>query len=227
MRVLVAEDDRPLAAYLSKGFESQQFVVDVASDGAQAKTLALQNHYDLLILDLGLAGIDCLELIQQMRREKLAMPLLVLGALSHVEERVRTLDLGADDYLAKPFSFAELAARSRALLRRTARSASAVLQVQDLELDRLQRTVRRAGKLIELSPKEFALLEYLMQHVGQAVSRADILEQIWNITFDTSTNVVDVYINYLRRKLDAGCDLALIRTIRGRGYLIGPAEQGA
>jgi len=149
------------------------------------------------------------------------IPVMMVTGASLVEERVRGLDAGADDYVAKPFAFAELAARIRAVLRRGSRPARATLQVEDLELDRVTHIVHRGGRGIELSPKEFALLEFLMRHAGQPVSRASIVEQVWKLNFDTLTNVVDVYINYLRRKVDSGYDRALIRTIRGVGYQIG------
>ena len=221
MRILVAEDDAPLAEFLSQRLQQERFTVQVVSDGEEARRLATDQVYDLVILDLNLPGAAGLDVLQEIRSKKPDLPVVILTGSGMVEERVRGLDAGADDYLAKPFAFAELAARIRAVLRRGNRHARAVLQVEDLELERITHTVRRGSHNIELSPKEFALLEFLMCHEGQPVSRAAIVEQVWKIHFDTMTNVVDVYINYLRRKVDSGYSRALIRTIRGVGYQIG------
>ncbi len=221
MRILVAEDDAPLAEFLNQRLQQERFTVQVVSDGEEAQRLASDQVYDLVILDLNLPGAAGLDVLQEIRSKKPDLPVVILTGSGMVEERVRGLDAGADDYLAKPFAFAELAARIRAVLRRGNRHARAVLQVEDLELERVTHTVRRGSHNIELSPKEFALLEFLMRHEGQPVSRAAIVEQVWKIHFDTMTNVVDVYINYLRRKVDSGYSRALIRTIRGVGYQIG------
>ena len=221
MRILVAEDDAPLAEFLNQRLQQERFTVHVVSDGEEAQRLASDQVYDLVILDLNLPGAAGLDVLQEIRSKKPDLPVVILTGSGMVEERVRGLDAGADDYLAKPFAFAELAARIRAVLRRGNRHARAVLQVEDLELERITHTVRRGSHNIELSPKEFALLEFLMRHHGQPVSRAAIVEQVWKIHFDTMTNVVDVYINYLRRKVDSGYSRALIRTIRGVGYQIG------
>ncbi len=221
MRILVAEDDAPLAEFLNQRLQQERFTVQVVSDGEEARRLASDHVYDLVILDLNLPGAAGLDVLQEIRSKKPDLPVVILTGSGMVEERVRGLDAGADDYLAKPFAFAELAARIRAVLRRGNRHARAVLQVEDLELERVTHTVRRGSHNIELSPKEFALLEFLMRHEGQPVSRAAIVEQVWKIHFDTMTNVVDVYINYLRRKVDSGYSRALIRTIRGVGYQIG------
>ena len=195
--------------------------MEVVSDGLEARRRAQDQPYDLLILDLGLPGEDGLSVLQHIRTHKPDLPVLIVTGDSPVDSRVRGLDAGADDYLAKPFSYAELAARVRALLRRGSRPAPAHLQVEDLELDRVEREVQRAGRSIDLTPKEFALLELLMQHAGQPVSRALIVEQVWGRNGGTRTNVVDVYINYVRRKVDEGFPRHLILTIRGVGYQIG------
>lgn len=226
MRILVAEDDASLASFLRKGLEAENYAVDVAGDGHGAAQLAREQDYDLLILDLNLPGASGVEVLTRLRAHKPALPVLVLTARGGVEDRVQVLDLGADDYLTKPFSFSELSARARALLRRRQPPAEAILRVGELELDRLEHKVRRAGQPIELTPKEFALLEYLMLNAPRRVTRAMIIEHVWNLSFDTMTNVVDVYINYLRKKVDGGFDTKLIRTIRGVGYSIG-AETSA
>jgi DNA-binding response OmpR family regulator len=221
MRILVAEDDAPLAEFLHQRLQQEQFAVQVVSNGTEAQRLASDQSYDLVILDLNHPGGDGLDVLRGIRLKRPDIPVMMVTGASMVEERVRGLDAGADDYVAKPFAFAELAARIRAVLRRGNRPARAMLQVDDLELDRVTHIVHRGGHAIELSPKEFALLEFLMRHAGQPVSRATIVEQVWKLNFDTMTNVVDVYINYLRRKVDSGYDRALIRTIRGIGYQIG------
>ncbi len=221
MRILVAEDDAPLADFLRQRLVQEQFVVQLASDGIEAQRLAANQAFDLVILDLDLPGTAGLDVLRNIRSRKPDLPVMVVTGSSQVEERVRGLDAGADDYVGKPFVFAELAARIRAVLRRGNRPANAVLTVADLAVDRVNHTVQRAGHNIELSPKEFALLEYLMRHAGQPVTRTAIVEQVWKLSFDTMTNVVDVYINYLRRKVDTGYDHALIRTVRGVGYQIG------
>ena len=221
MRILMAEDDAPLAEFLHQRLQQEQFAVQVVSNGKEAQQLASDQSYDLVILDLSLPGVNGLEVLREIRSKKPDLPVLIVTGASMVEERVRGLDAGADDYLAKPFAFAELAARVRAILRRGNRPARAVLQVEDLELDRVSHAVRRGNRNIELSPKEFALLEFLMRHEGKPVSRSSIVEHVWKLNLDTVTNVVDVYINYLRRKVDSGYDRPLIRTIRGIGYQIG------
>lgn len=220
MKILVAEDDLPLAEFLLQRLQQEQFAVQIAATRAEAEMLATEQSFDLILLDLNLQGATGLEALRAIRARKPDLPVMLLTGNGVVEERIRGLDAGADDYLAKPFAFAELAARIRAVLRRGGRPGEAVLQVADLKLDRLAHTVQRAGRMIDLSPKEFALLEFLMMHRGQPVSRSAIVEQVWKLNFDTMTNVVDVYINYLRRKIDTGHDRALIRTIRGVGYHI-------
>jgi DNA-binding response OmpR family regulator len=221
MRILVVEDDAPLADFLHQRLVQEQFAVQVVSDGAEAQRLAADQSYDLVIVDLNHPEAAGLELLRSIHAKKPDLAVLIVTSASLVEERVRGLDAGADDYIAKPFAFAELAARIRAVLRRGNRPVTAVLAIDDLSVDRIAHTVRRGGREIELSPKEFALLEFLMRHAGQPVTRSAIVEQVWKLNFDTMTNVVDVYINYLRRKVDTGYERPLIRTIRGVGYQIG------
>lgn len=222
MRILVAEDDAPLAEFLHQRLVQEQFAVQVVSDGIEAQRLASEQNYDLVLLDLSRSeDTSGLDVLRNIRAKKPDLPVLIVTAASMVEERVRGLDAGADDYIGKPFAFAELAARIRAVLRRGSRPGVAILAIDDLTVDRVSHTVQRNGHAIELSPKEFALLEFLMRHAGQPVTRSAIIEQVWKLNFDTMTNVVDVYINYLRRKVDTGYDHALIRTVRGVGYQIG------
>jgi DNA-binding response OmpR family regulator len=174
-----------------------------------------------MILDLNIPKIDGLTVLRQVRSKKETLPILILSSRTKVEERAGGLDLGADDYLVKPFSYQELSARVRALLRRGRRPAETVLRYGDLEMNRVERVVRRGEKLIDLTSKEFALLEYLLRNAGRPVSRNLIIEHVWNLSFDTMTNVVDVYINYLRKKIDEGFDPKLIQTVRGVGYRLG------
>jgi DNA-binding response OmpR family regulator len=199
MRVLVVEDDAPLANFVRKGLEAEHYAVDVAPDGEQALSMAIASDYDLLILDLNLPKLDGISVLTAVRAKKPSLPVLVLTGRSRIEDRVESLDTGADDCLIKPFSFTELSARARALLRRGPRTVQTVLRVADLELDRVERKVQRAGKRIELTSKEFALLEYLMRNAGRHITRAMIVEHVWNLSFDTTTNIVDVYINYIRK----------------------------
>ena len=221
MRILVAEDDAPLAEFLRQRLLQEQFSVQMVTNGLEAQRLAADQCYDLVVLDLNRNGTAGLDVLRGIRSKKPDQPVLMVAGANVVEDRVRGLNAGADDFVARPFEVAELAARIRAVVRRGNRPGRAMLQVADLELDRIAHSVRRRGHAIELSPKEFSLLEFLTRHAGQPVSRTAIVEQVWKLNFDTMTNVVDVYINYLRRKVDFGYDLALIRTIRGIGYQIG------
>lgn len=220
MRILVAEDDVSLGNFVSKGLEAERHQVYLSHSGDEVDYLISNEQYDLLILDLNLPRVDGVQILRRVRSHNDSLPVLVLTARNKIEDRVSLLDLGADDYLAKPFSFSELSARVRALLRRRSRPLEDNLHVADLELNRTERRVTRAGKELELSPKEFALLEYLMANAGRKVSRAMILERVWHHSFDTNTNVVDVYINYLRKKVDGNATAKLIRTVRGIGYVL-------
>jgi two-component system copper resistance phosphate regulon response regulator CusR len=225
MRILIVEDDEALARFIRQGLEAENYFVDICSDGEQARLIAMQTEYDVVILDLNLPRLDGMTVLRHLRLKKPSLPLLVLTQRTRVEDRVQTLDTGADDYLSKPFSFSELSARIRALVRRSHLPSESILQISDLKLDRVERQVERGGQRIDLTTKEFALLEYLMRNAGRRVTRSMIIEHVWNLTFDTTTNVVDVYINYLRRKIDDGHATKLIRTVRGVGYeLTAPAE---
>jgi DNA-binding response OmpR family regulator len=218
MKILIAEDDAALASFVRQGLQGEHYTVDVAEDGEQARAMGSEIDYDLLILDLSLPRVDGVVVLRHLRLRRPTMPVLVLSQRSRAEDRVQCLDTGADDYLPKPFSFSELSARIRALLRRSHLPSESVIVVDDLKLDRVEHRAERAGRRIELTSKEFSLLEYLMRNAGRPVSRAMIIEHVWNLTFDTTTNVVDVYINYLRRKVDAEHPRKLIHTVRGVGY---------
>jgi DNA-binding response OmpR family regulator len=225
MRILIAEDDTALAGFVRKGLEAEHYAVDVSSDGEQARALATELDYDLIVLDLTLPRLDGITILKQVRSRKPNVAVLILTARGRVEDRVLCLDAGADDYMVKPFSFSELAARIRALLRRNRLPLESVLTVEDLKLDRVERRVTRGSRTIELTSKEFALLEYLMRNAGRRVTRAMIIEHVWNLSFDSTTNLVDVYVAYLRRKVDDDAPRKLIHTIRGVGYeLSGPTE---
>jgi DNA-binding response OmpR family regulator len=201
MRILIAEDDSALASFVKKGLDAEHYAVDVSNDGEQARAMAGEFDYDLVVLDLNLPRLDGVTILRYLRTRKPTMPILVLTGRTKVEDRVQCLDLGADDYLGKPFSFSELSARIRALLRRCHLPAESVLTVDDLKLDRVERRVERAGRRIDLTGKEFALLEYLMRNAGRRITRAMIIEHVWNLSFDTCTNVVDVYVNYPEMKM--------------------------
>lgn len=218
MRLLLAEDDPAVANFVKKGLAAEHYAVDISRDGEQAKVMASEFNYDLLVLDLTLPRLDGVVILRYLRIRKPSMPILVLTGRNQVEDRVQCLDMGADDYMGKPFSFSELSARIRALLRRSHLPVESTLNVENLKLDRVEHKVERAGKRIDLTSKEFSLLEYLMRNAGRRVTRAMIIEHVWNLSFDTSTNVVDVYVNYLRRKVDDGHGNRLIHTVRGVGY---------
>jgi DNA-binding response OmpR family regulator len=222
MRLLIAEDDRALIMFLTRGMEADGHRVRCASDGAEAVAAFREEMPDLTILDLNLPVKDGEQALQEMRAADPQLPVLVLTARQEVETRIRCLDLGADDLMVKPFSLHELRARCRALLRRK-REAKLMLRVADLELDRLDHTARRAGEPISLTNKEFALMEHLMLHRGQCVSRVELLDAVWNMEPTQTTNIVDVYVNYLRRKLKDPPPGLLLRTVRGKGYLV-PSE---
>jgi len=220
MRVLVVEDDHELGSQLQKGLGEQGFSVDRAAHVQAGLSHALRGVYDLMLIDRMLPGGDGLELLTKVRASGIHSPVIFLTARGEVADRIDGLDAGADDYLAKPFSFPELLARIRVVLRRGNERPPSLLQVDDLRLDPLQRTVERGGVKIELTSKEYALLHFLMRHSGHVVSRSMILEQVWDVTFGGMTNVVDVHINRLRNKIDRGRKKPLIHTLRGVGYAI-------
>lgn len=222
MRILVVEDDNKIASFIRMGLRQAGFTVDHAADGEEGLDLALHGGYDAAILDIMLPKLDGLALLDELRCRTVNTPVLILSAKRTVEDRVKGLQAGGDDYLTKPFAFSELLARVQALLRRTGTTVTdrTLLKYHDLTLDKLKREVRRGDEKIELQPREFALLEYLMQHAGQAVSKAMILEHIWDYNFDPQTNVVDVLVCRLRNKIDRDFPHKLIQTIRGVGYVL-------
>jgi DNA-binding response OmpR family regulator len=222
MHIMIAEDDLPVAKFLASGLEAEHYNVRLVSAGKEVPSMLEVGPCDLLVLDLNLPGVSGLEVLRQVRSKKPHLPILILTGNARVEDRVGGLDSGADDYMTKPFAFSELVARVRALLRRGNLPFEPVLHSSDLELDRVRRVVSRNGNSIELTPKEFALLEYLMLNAGHIVSRSSIIHHVWKLSSDTLTNVVDVYINYLRKKIDVDAPEPLIHTVRGAGYRIGP-----
>jgi two-component system copper resistance phosphate regulon response regulator CusR len=220
MRILVIEDEKKVARFIKKGLEEEGYAVDLASDGEEGLARVLDQVHDLIILDIALPKIDGLQVLKKLRERKVPTPVLLLTVRAAIEDKVLGLDSGADDYLTKPFAFQELLARIRALLRRKAETGPPLLQVEDLVLDPSRRLVTRGGERIDLTSKEFALLEYLMRNAGRVLTRAMISEHVWNYDFDTGTNVIDVYVNYLRRKIDSGRKKKLIHTVRGSGYAL-------
>jgi two-component system, OmpR family, copper resistance phosphate regulon response regulator CusR len=220
MRILVVEDEPTAAAVLAKGLREHAYAVDIANDGDAALEQAAINQYDLLIVDVLLPGIDGLEVCRRLRADGASVPVLMLTALGRLDDRVEGLDAGADDYLPKPYHFKELLARVRALLRRGPALASAVLSVRDLAIDTRARRVERAGRTVQLTTKEYSLLEYLAKRQGEVVGRADIAEHVWDDSFDPMSNLIEVYIQRLRRKVDDGHDVKLIHTRRGAGYTL-------
>jgi two-component system, OmpR family, response regulator len=221
MRILIVEDDREAASYLVKAFAEAGHVADHAADGLDGYALARDNRYDVLVVDRMMPRLDGLALIGRLRAESIDTPVLILSALGEVDDRVKGLRAGGDDYLAKPYSFAELLARLEVLSRRRAgKGEETIYRVGDLELDRLSHSVRRRGEAIDLQPREFRLLEYLMKNAGQVVTRTMLLENVWDYHFDPGTNVIDVHVSRLRSKLDKGFDHPLLHTVRGAGYMI-------
>lgn len=224
MRILVVEDEEKVTRFVSRGLTAERFAVDVARDGKSGLELAQTYQYDLLILDLMLPGLSGGEILRRIRKTNSQVPVLILTARDALGDKVEHFEAGADDYLTKPFAFAELLVRVKALLRRGPVARASVLRVGNLELDRLAQQVKRAGKRIELTSKEYGVLEYLMANVGRVLSRTMILEHVWDQSFDGATNIVDVYVRHLRSKVDDPQNPKLIRTIRGLGYVISENE---
>ncbi len=220
MRILLVEDEKKLADIVARGLKAEGFSVDIAADGAEALDLATSYAYDAIILDIMLPKLSGTEVLENIRQKNKQIPILMLTAKDAVADKVKHLSAGADDYLTKPFAFSELLVRVRALLRRAPMQRADVVNVVDLEIDRLNRQVKRAGKRIELSVKEYALLEYLMLNAGRVLSRNMIIEHVWDQSFEGLTNIVDVYIRQLRAKIDDEHDIKLIRTVRGAGYVL-------
>lgn len=220
MRILVVEDEEKVASFIRKGLTEERYAVDVASDGEEGLLFAQMNPYDLIVLDLMLPKMDGFKVLEAIRSDSIATPVLILTARDNTNDKVRGLDLGADDYLTKPFAFAELLARVRALLRRGNPEKSPILKIADLSLDPASRRVERAGQIIDLTAKEYALMEYFLRHPGRVLTRTMIAEHVWDQDFDSYTNVIDVYVNYLRKKIDQGFETKLIHTVRGAGYVM-------
>ena len=222
MKILIVEDEPKLAEFVKKGLEENTCSVDVAYDGQIGKNMALSNTYDVLILDVNLPKINGFDLAQQLRAEQISTPILLLTAMGSINDKLIGFESGADDYLVKPFEFRELLARLRALQRRSndLMPQQNILKIADLELDLNEKVARRGGNSIELTAREFALLEYLIRNRGRVVSRVDIAEKVWDIHFDTGTNTIDVYINFLRKKIDKSFSNKLIHTVVGMGYIL-------
>ncbi|QIX62919.1 response regulator transcription factor [Hymenobacter lutimineralis] len=222
MKILLVEDEPKVAAFLEKGLSEQTHAVDVAYDGLQGLQQALATSYDLIVLDQMLPGLNGLDVCRRIRAQNTSVPILMLTALGETDDKIRGLDAGADDYLVKPFAFQELLARMRALTRRRQENPAgeAPLRLADLSLDPVRKQVTRAGQPIQLTAREFALLHFLLRNQGRVVSRVDILEQVWETSFDTGSNVIDVYINFLRKKIDKDFTPKLIHTLVGMGYVM-------
>lgn len=222
MRILLIEDEVKTIQSLRQGLEENHWTVDIAYDGDTGRRLANQNEYDVLVSDIIIPGINGLELCRQLRRDGVKAPILLLSALSETDDKVTGLEAGADDYLTKPFEFREFMARIKALARRPAAvlQTDQVMRLADLELNPETKMVRRAGRIINLTPREFALLECLMRYPGKVLSKTEIAEKVWDVDFDTGTNVVEVYVNYLRNKVDKGFSQRLIHTLFGQGYVL-------
>ena len=220
MRILLVEDEKKVANFIKQGLEEEGYAVDWAADGQAGLLLGLDGVHDLIILDLNLPVKDGLQVLRELRQAKVKAPVLLLTIRAMIEDKVLGLDAGADDYLTKPFSFQELLARARALLRRRSEVEPTLLQVADLTLDPSRRVVRRGDRKIELSTKEFALLDYFMRNPGRVLTRTMIAEHVWDYDFDTATNIIDVYVNFLRKKINADRERKLIHTVRGVGYMM-------
>jgi DNA-binding response OmpR family regulator len=220
MRILVVEDEAKVGSFIRRALEEESYAVDLCEDGAEGLDLALAGTYDLIVLDVMLPRLSGLEILQRLRKEKINTPVLILTARAQLEQRVKGLDAGADDYLTKPFAIEELLARVRVLLRRGIGESAGLLQVEDVVLNPATREVTRGGQRLDLTTKEYALLEYFMRNPGRILTRPMIAEHVWNLDFDTFTNVIDVYVNYLRNKVDRGRERKLIQTVRGSGYVL-------
>ena len=220
MRILVVEDEAKVGSFIRRALEEESYAVDLCADGLSGLDLARDSSYDLIILDVMLPGMSGVQILETLRKEKLKTPVLIVTAKAQVDQRVKGLDAGADDYLTKPFAIEELLARVRVLLRRGTGEGMGLLQIEDLILNPATREVTRGGQRIELTSKEYALLEYFMRNAGRVLTRPVIAEHVWNLDFDTFTNVIDVYVNYLRNKIDRGRERKLIHTIRGSGYVL-------
>jgi len=224
MRILLVEDEEKVSRFIVRGLKAEGYAVDAVPDAKTGQDYLLSYTYDSVVLDLNLPGMSGTDLLQHIRRNNTCVPVLILTARDSLSDKVKNFEQGADDYLTKPFAFAELLVRMKALLRRGPVDRSSVLQVADLKLDRVAHQVRRCERLIDLTSKEFALLEYLMVNTGRVLSRTMIIEHVWDQSFEGLTNIVDVYIRQLRKAIDEAYELKLIRTVRGVGYVIGPAE---
>ncbi len=220
MKVLVVEDEQKVANFLQKGLREEQFVVDVAYDGLEGETMALENEYDLILLDVMLPGKDGVAILETLRARKIEVPIIMLTAKDMVVDKLKGFEAGCDDYIPKPFSFEELLARIRAVLRRHSGAGTNVLNFADLTLDLISHKVIRGGKEIELTAKEYSLMEYLMRNPNRVLTRTMITQHVWDYNFDSFTNVIDVYVNYLRNKVDRGFPQKLIHTVRGVGYIL-------
>jgi len=225
MHVLIVEDEEKVASFLQRGLEAEGYAVVVARDGETALQRAIEDEYDAMILDVMLPKRDGFSVLRELRQRGAQVPVLLLTARSAVADKVAALDTGADDYLTKPFDFAELLARLRALLRRGRGTAPTVLQLADLSLDPATRTVTRGSRRIDLTAREYALLELFLRNPGRVLSRALIAQKVWGVSFDTFTNVIDVYVNYLRRKIDTASEVKLLHTVRGAGYVMKEPEE--
>jgi heavy metal response regulator len=220
MRLLVVEDEQKVARFVKQGLEEEGYAVDVASDGEAGLLMALDDVHDLIILDIQLPKKDGLQVMQKLRQSGCQTPILLLTVRATIEDKVFGLNAGADDYLTKPFAFQELVARARALLRRGVEAIPPTLQIADLTLDPTQRLVRRGEQKIELTAREYTLINYFMRNPGRVLTRTMIAEHVWDYNFDSGTNVIDVYVNYLRKKIDAGHEPRLLHTVRGVGYVL-------
>ncbi len=220
MRLLVVEDEKKVARFIKQGLEEEGYAVDVAHDGEEGLRMGLDRVHDLIILDISLPKMDGLQVLRGLRQEKVGMPVLLLTVRAAIEDKVLGLDAGADDYLTKPFAFQELVARIRALLRRGGEAGPALLRYADLTLDPARRAVFRGDTKVDLTAREFALLEFFLRNPERVLTRTMILDRVWDYDFDPETNVIDVYVNYLRKKIDADRETKLIHTVRGAGYVL-------